>query len=246
MPKSTEGDKKASTGASNKKESQKWLEKAKKLKALGVIDYDLRKKLTRGQKWWVSTLSNRLAQVIKTPQDFKAIKVDEKDVNTKKVMRADYVGAKNKFFVHKGVYTDVKLNKPSHGDITQDPAAFFSELFNSPYITRSSPTKIEHHFLIPGMMLADAINTAIGKYGNLQTPGWSWTFAFKGCNPFSRVRASLSGAANYLQQMMQGRHLHIKSKDAARELQGLISGIVLIARKTADAPPTPKIRRGKD
>lgn len=217
-------------------------EKAKKLKALGLIDYDLRKKLTRGQKWWISTLYNRTAEVIRHPEKFEPIK--SKDVKERRVLRADYVGARDKFFVPKGDYQDVKIVRGSKGaDPNKDPAAFFGELFDAPFITRKSENKIEFHFLIPGLDLDGAIQEAMAKAGNLQTPGWVWTFAFKGSNPFHRVRASLSGASNYLQQMLSGRHLKAETQ---QQVNDLISGLVLIARRleSTHAVPIKRTQKG--
>lgn len=217
-------------------------EKAKKLKALGLIDYDLRKKLTRGQKWWISTLYNRTAEVIKHPEKFEPIK--SKDTKERKVLRADYVGAKDKFFVPKGTYDAVKIVRGSKGaDPTKDPAAFFGEVFNAPFITRTAQNKVEFHFLIPGLGLDQAIQQAMAKAGSLQTPGWVWTFAFKGSNPFHRVRASLSGASNYLQQMLSGRHLKAENP---QQVNDLISGLVLIARRldTSHAVPIKRTQKG--
>lgn len=232
---------KITAGGRSKESGQKWVVKAKALKALGLIDYDLRKKLTRGQKWWISTLYNRVEKVVSHPKEFKKIKVKDKDV--KKVMRADYLGAGENYFVPKGVYSKVSLVKHADGDITKDPAAFFSALFNAPFVVRESEMKVEYHFLIPGLQLLEAIELATEKYGNLQTPGWVWTFAFKGCNPFNRVRASLGGAGGYLQAMMRGEHL--KTGNDLRQTQQLISGIVLIARKLEHGAKTPKVARRK-
>lgn len=217
-------------------------EKAKKLKALGLIDYDLRKKLTRGQKWWISTLYNKTAEVIKHPEKFEPIK--SKDSKERKVLRADYPGANGKFFVPKGDYANVRIVRGSKGaDPETDPAAFFSELFNAPFITRTAENKIEFHFLIPGLELDDAIQKAMARVGNLQTPGWVWTFAFKGSNPFHRVRASLSGASNYLQQMLSGRHLKAENP---QQVNDLISGLVLIARRldTSHVVPIKRTQKG--
>jgi hypothetical protein len=218
-------------------------EKAKKLKALGLIDYDLRKKLTRGQKWWVSTLYNRTAEVIRHPEKFEPVKAS--DSKERKVLRADYVGSKDRFFVPKGAFDEVKLVRGSKGaDPNKDPAAFFAELFNAPFITREAENKIEFHFLIPGLELDSAIEKAMDKVGTLQTPGWVWTFAFKGCNPFVKVRASLSGAFNYLQQMLKGNHIKATTQ---QEAAALISGLVLIARRldTSHAVPIKRSQKGK-
>lgn len=218
------------------------IEKAKKLKALGLIDYDLRKKLTRGQKWWISTLYNRTAEVIRHPEKFEPVKA--KDKKERSVLRADYVGSKDKYFVPKGQYDSVKIVRGSKGaDPTKDPAAFFAELFNAPFITREAENKIEFHFLIPGLELDSAIHQAMEKAGNLQTPGWVWTFAFRGSNPFHKVRASLSGASNYLQQMLSGRHLKTETQQQTNDL---ISGLVLIARRldTSHVVPIKRTQKG--
>lgn len=216
-------------------------EKAKKLKRMGLIDYDLRKTLTRGQKWWVSTLYNRTAEVIRHPEKFTPVKAE--DAKERQVMRADYVGAKNKFYIPKGQFDTVKVVRGSKGaDPTKDPAAFFGEVFNAPFITRSAENKVEFHFLIPGLELDNAISQAMAKVGSLQTPGWIWTFAFKGSNPFHKVRASLSGAHNYLQQMLSGKHL---KSETQQQTNDLISGLVLIARRLETSHVVPITRPQK-
>lgn len=217
------------------------IEKAKKLKALGILDYDLRRKLTRGQKWWISTLYNRSLEVVKHPEKFAVVKSE--DTRERAVLRADYVGAKNKFFVPKGAYDSVKVVRKSKGaDPKKDPAAFFAELFEASFITREAQNKIEFHFLIPGLELDSAIKRAMAEAGNLQTPGWVWTFAFKGSNPFHKVRASLSGASAYLQQMLSGRHLKTEN---IQQTNDLISGLVLIARRTDSSYVVPIKRAQK-
>lgn len=84
------------------------LERAKKLKALGVIDYDLRKPLTKSQSDRIRRLSKDLAPVLASPKDFLQVKASTMG-NAAKARDSGLIVKGKAVFVPKTGYDKAKM-----------------------------------------------------------------------------------------------------------------------------------------
>lgn len=80
---------------------------ATKLKQLGFIDYDLRLKLSPGQKGYITKQYNKARDIIKNPEDYSQKKVSK---SVLKILKKNDVIVNNKFaYVEKSGYQSVSI-----------------------------------------------------------------------------------------------------------------------------------------